>query len=95
MRWNKSSTDALYYWGKALGVALAVLMFIVWEHVQARHLKRQLDVMHKEEDQLVFQNAKMQSQINQWISPSYLETMARKQLQMMPVDAERRIGLPM
>jgi len=88
---KRSSRENLTQWLKILGSALVVLMFMVWQHVQARHLDKQLKGMRKEEDELIFQNARLQSQINQWISPSHLETMARKDLGMIPLDAQHRV----
>ncbi len=93
MRWNRTSTDAFYYWMKVLGVSLSILMFMVWQHVEARHLERALKGMRKEEDELIYQNAHMQSQINQWLSPSHLDSMARKDLGMAPPDAKHRVGV--
>ena len=93
MRWKQTSLEAFSYWMKVLGGTLSILMFMVWEHVEARHLERQLTVMRKEENQLVYQNARLQSQINQWLSPSHLENMARKDLGMIPLDAQHLIGV--
>jgi cell division protein FtsL len=93
MRWNRTSSDAFFYWMKVLVASLGLLMFIVWQHVQGRHLERQLNTMRKEEDQLVYQNARLQSQLNQWLSPSHLETMARKELSMAAPDAKHRVGV--
>jgi cell division protein FtsL len=93
MRWDRSSTENFYYGMKVMGVVLSFMMFMVWEHVEARHLERRLTAMRKEEDQLIYQNARLQSQINQWLSPSHLETLARKQLGMAPPDPGHRIGV--
>src|SRR6185295_17947556 len=92
MRWGGTSEEALY-WLKALGITLFLLMFMVWQRVEARHLERQVSAMRKEEDQLLYQNAHLQSQINQWLSPSHLESVARKELGMVPLDAQHRIGV--
>src|SRR4051812_36500147 len=64
MRWDRPAIENLSYWTKALGVALSFMMFMVWQHVQARHMERQLNALRKEEDQLIYQNARLQSQIN-------------------------------
>jgi cell division protein FtsL len=93
MRWQKSASAALAYWFKIIGVTLTLLMFMVWQHVEARLLERQLSGMRKEQDQLLYQNARMENQINQWIAPGHLETLARKELNMVPLDAQHRIGV--
>jgi cell division protein FtsL len=93
MRWQRSATESLRSWLKILGGTLVVLLFMVWQHVEARHLERSLKGMRKEEDELIYQNAHMQSQINQCISPSHLETVARKDLGMIPLDAAHRVGV--
>jgi cell division protein FtsL len=93
MQWNRRSTDTFFYWMRGLGFVIVVLMFMVWQHVEAVHLDRQLKGLRKEEDELIFQNAKLQSQINQWLSPSNLEVVARKQLGMVPPDAKHRVGV--
>lgn len=93
MRWQRAATENLLQGMKILVGTLALLMFMVWQHVEARHLERALKGMHKEEDELIYQNAHLQSQINQWISPSNLESMARKQLGMVPPDAAHRVGV--
>lgn len=93
MRWNRSSVETLSQGLKILGITLSILMFMVWQRVEARRLQRQVEALQKEEDKLVFINARMQSQINQWIAPSHLEFMARKELQMGPLDPKRRIGM--
>jgi cell division protein FtsL len=93
MRWNRSSTETFYYGMKVLGIGLPVLMFMVWQHVEARHLERRVKDLRKEEDQLIYQNAHLQSQINQYLSPSNLEKIARKQLGMAPPDAQHRVGV--
>ena len=91
MRFKRATQINLAYWARSLGVALILMMFMVWQHVQALHLERALKGMRKEEDELIFQNSRLQSQINQWVSPSHLETMARKDLGMVPVDPLHRV----
>ena len=91
MRWNRTSVKTLAYWMKVLGAVVSILMFVVWEHVEAQHLERQVGAMRKEEDQLTYQNARMQSQINQWLSPSHLERVARKDMGMVPLDPQHRV----
>ncbi|OGR91716.1 MAG: hypothetical protein A2992_08435 [Elusimicrobia bacterium RIFCSPLOWO2_01_FULL_59_12] len=93
MRWNRSSINTLGQGLKVLGATLFILMFMVWQHVEARRLERWVETMRKEEDKLVYLNARMQSQINQWLAPSHLESMARKELGMIPLDAKHRIGM--
>jgi len=84
---------AVLFWTKLVGGMFVVLMLMVWEHVEAMHLERVLKGMQKEEDQLIFQNARMQSQINQWISPSHLDSVARKEFGMLPLDPRHRYGV--
>lgn len=88
---KRSSKENITQWLKILGSALVVLMFMVWQHVQAHHLEKQLKTMRKEEDELIFQNARLQSQINQWTTPAHLEMMARKEFKMIPLDAQHRV----
>jgi cell division protein FtsL len=91
MRWKQASNESLFFGLKALGITLIVAMFMVWQHVQARRLERQLKGMRQEEDELVYQNGRMQSQINQWTAPSNLESKARKDLGMAPPDPQNRV----
>jgi len=91
MRFKRATQENLMAWVQSLGAAIFVLMFMVWQHVQAQHLERELKGMRKEEDELIFQNSRLQSQINQWVSPSHLEIMARKELGMQPLDAQHRV----
>jgi cell division protein FtsL len=93
MKWRRGSVTEWMEWMKILGTWMVVLMFMVWQHVQSRHLERRLASLRKEEDQMIFQNSRMQSQINQFISPSHLDTMARKELNMVPLDAQHRVGV--
>ena len=58
MRWRRTSPKTWATGMKGLGITLSILMFIVWQHVEARHLERQLSAMRKESDQLIFQNVK-------------------------------------
>jgi cell division protein FtsL len=90
---KRSSSAPLIRGSRVMGGIVLVLMLIVWEHVEALHLQRQIKGMAKEEDQLIFQNAHLQSQINQWISPSHLDSVARKSLGMIPLDSQHRIGV--
>jgi cell division protein FtsL len=80
-------------WLRILAGIITVLMLMVWEHVEALHLQRQLKLLHKEEDRWVFQNAQMQMQINQLESPSRLENVAKTQLGMVPLDARHVIAV--
>jgi cell division protein FtsL len=93
MAGKRSSADAPYVWMKIMSATVFILMLIVWEHVEALHLQRQNKGMKKEEDQLIYENARMQSQINQWESPSHLDNIARKELGMQPLDPKHRIGV--
>jgi cell division protein FtsL len=77
-----------------LGVGFfVVFLFMVWEHVEAERCERQLKGMSQEADRLTYENGRMQAQVHQWISPSHLETLARKELKMAPVDAAHVIGM--
>ena len=90
---RRSSTTPFRSWIKALTGALTVLLVVVWEHVEAARLEKQLRGMRKERDQLIYEDARLQAQINQWMSPSNLDKIARTQLHMTPVDPRRVIGV--
>lgn len=90
---KRSSAHPPAYWMKMISAICFILMLIVWEHVQALQLQREVKGIQKEADQLIYQNARLQSQINQWESPSHLDHMARKELGMMPLDTKHRIGV--
>ena len=83
----------LQRWLRILASVIAVLMLMVWEHVEALHLARQMKILNKEKDRWVYQNAQMQMQINQWESPSRLETIAKTQLGMIPLDSKHVIAV--
>jgi cell division protein FtsL len=85
--------QALQFWAKLSAGILVALLLMVWEHVQALRLNRDLQEMHQEADRLTYENGRMQTQVNEWISPSHLETVARQQFQMVPVDTNHVIGI--
>jgi cell division protein FtsL len=79
-----------------LNLSLAVvagLMIMVWEHVKAQKLERELRTLKKEADRLTYENGRMQMLINQWTSPSHLDAIARKDYGMDPVDPSKVIGM--
>lgn len=91
---NPRSALTPQYWMKVLVSAFAVLLLMVWEHVAVLGMTRQLKNLHKEEDQLIYENARLQTQINQWVSPSHLAKMAHD-LKMVPLDSQHVIGVEM
>lgn len=88
---RRDSTFSVQGWLKILGAVFAVLMGMVWEHVEALHMERQVKAMHREADRLVYENAQLQVKINQLESPSRLDTIAKTQLGMGPLDARHII----
>lgn len=86
-------TFSVRFWMKALTAMIVFLLLLVWEHVQASHMERQLKSMRKEADRLTYENARLQTQINQWVSPSHLDKVAKQELGMIPLDSEHVIGL--
>ena len=88
-----SSSLAVRFWAKVLSAVVVILLVMVWEHVEAMRLERQIRPMRKEVDRLTYENARLQMQINQWMSPSHLEVVAKKQLSMGPIDPKHIIGI--
>ncbi len=88
-----SSALAIRFWAKVIAGILFVLLVMVWEHVQAQRLGRQVIPMKQEADRLTYENARLQMQINQWVSPSHLDALAKKELKMGPLDNARVIGI--
>lgn len=89
----RGSAFTVQRWMKILVGVFALLLVMVWEHVQATHLERELLPMRREADRLTYENARLQMQINQWVSPSHLESLAKKDYHMGPLDPSHRLGL--
>ncbi len=89
----RSPLSNLQGWAKIMAATITVLLLIVFEHVEALRLDKQLKIMRKEADRLTYENASMQRQIHQWVSPSHLETVARRDLHMGPVEPTRVVGV--
>jgi len=90
---SRADSEVLRFWGRLISGVFVILMLMVWEHVQALRWQRQLvDVQH-EVDRLTYENGRMRMQIHQWVSPSHLDSIARSQYGMAPVDAKHRIAL--
>lgn len=81
------------FWIKLGAVFFAVLFFIVWEHVEARLIEKQVKLMRREADRLTYENGRLQTQIHHWESPSNLDQMAKNQYGMGPIDPKNRIGM--
>ncbi len=84
---------SIRFWLKLWSIVFGILMVFVWEYTEALQLERQIKPLHKEVDRLMYENARLQSQVNQFLSPSHLEEIALKQLNMVPVDNQHRIGI--
>jgi len=80
-------------WAKICALVMAVLMFRVWENVQAQRLDRQVKALHAEADRLTYENGRLQLQIHQYEAPSNLETLAKKSFSMMPLDPAHRVAM--
>ena len=92
MRRRVPSTT-LKTWAKWTAGIVFVLLLRVWEHVEAGRLERQLSTMRSEVDRLTYENGRLQVQVHQWIAPSHLEMVARRELQMGPVQPSQVIGM--
>jgi cell division protein FtsL len=92
---RRQATEAIdiRFWGKIVAALILVLMGMVWEHVEALNLEKELKDLHREAGQLSYDNGRLQMQIHQWISPSHLESIARKDYGMIPLDSSHVIGL--
>ena len=90
---GRSSSIAVRLWAKVMAGVLVVLLAMVWEHVEALHLGRQVEPMKQETDRLTYENASLQMQLNQWMSPSHLDSVAKKDLKMVPLDNAHVIGI--
>ena len=79
-------------WSMLTAVACLAILAAGWflvvkpQHAHAASLRTQASSVQAS-------NGQLQSQINQWLSPSHLESMARKELGMVPLDAQHRIGV--
>jgi cell division protein FtsL len=93
MKPRRSDPAVLRFWVKLIGAFFVVLMLTVWEHVQAVNLEKDLRGLRRETDRLTYENGRMSMQIHQWESPSHLDIVARKELGMIPIDAQHVIGL--
>lgn len=77
-----------------LGIAfVVVLLFMVWEHVEANRLRSKNKDLRREADRLTYENGLMQTQIHRWTSPTHLDQIARQQHHMAPLDSKQVIGL--
>ena len=81
------------FWLKLIGAFFVVFFLVVWEHVEARRLERQVIVLRREVDRLTYETALLRTQIHQRTTPSHLDAAARKDFGMEPVDPKRVIGL--
>jgi hypothetical protein len=81
------------FWAKIVIGFFGVLLVTVWETVQSQHYRKDVSSLRREVDRLTYQNALMQTQINQWESPSHLDLMARQDLGMVPLDNKHIIGI--
>jgi hypothetical protein len=90
---RQPASAALQFWMKLMGGTFVVLLLTVWEHVEALREERQVKILRLEADRLTYENGRMQMQIHQWVSPGHLESVARKEFGMVPLDAAHVIGL--
>lgn len=90
---NKPDQEKFRRWAKIWGAVLCVLMVRVWENVQAHRLERQLKALHIEADRLTYENGRLQVQIHQYEAPSHLESLAKTEFSMIPLDPSHRVGL--
>jgi cell division protein FtsL len=81
------------FWLRLIAGFFAVGMLMVWEHVLAVRVTREAKDLRRETDQLTYENGRMQTQINQWISPSHLDAVARKDYGMAPLQPKQIIGI--
>lgn len=81
------------FWLKLLGVFFMVLFMVIWEHVEAQRLERQVTLLRREVDRLTYETALLRTQIHQKTTPSHLDETARKDFHMEPTDASRVIGI--
>jgi len=90
---NRPDSETIRKWTKICAAGLCVLMLRVWENVQAQRLDRQLKVLRLEADRLTYENGKLQVLIHQYEAPSHLESLAKSDFSMIPLDPSHRIGL--
>lgn len=90
---GRSAGPEFRFWVKLGAGIFAALLFMVWEHVEALRVDKNLKVMRREVDRLTYENGRMQMQIHQWESTSHLQDIARKDYGMVPVDPAHVIGV--
>lgn len=89
----RSRAVSIQFWVKLLAGVVAVLLVAVWEHVEALRLDRHLKTLRKDADRMLYENSRMQAQINQWISPSHLDRLAKEQFHMALPDPKHLLGI--
>ena len=90
---GRSAGPGFRFWAKLGAGVFIALLAMVWEHVEALRVEKDLSVMRREADRLTYENGRMQMQIHQWVSTSHLQDMARKDYGMIPVDPAHVIGV--
>jgi len=78
---------------KILSIILCILMVRVWETVEGQGLERRLKTLRTDADRLTYENGRLQMQIHRYEAPSNLESMAKKNFFMIPLDPSHRIGI--
>jgi len=81
------------FWLKLLGVFFIVLFFVIWEHVEAQRMDRQVVQLRREVDRLTYETALLRTQIHQRTTPSHLDAVARKDFKLEPMDPSRVVGV--
>jgi cell division protein FtsL len=92
MRSQKMGPE-LRFWIKLSSGVFVALLIMVWQHVEAIRVEKELNGMRHEVDRLSYENGRMQMQIHQWESTSHLQEIARKDYNMGPLDPAHVIGM--
>jgi len=93
MKRARSQDSSLKFWAQIAAAFLVALLLTVWEHVQSGVISQQLKILHAQADRLTYENARMQMQVHQWVSPSHLDQIAREEYHLAPLDGAHTIGL--
>ena len=83
---GRSAGPEFRFWAKLGAGVFIALLAMVWEHVEALRVEKDLSVMRREADRLTYENGRMQMQIHQWVSTSHLQEMARKDWLVHPAS---------
>lgn len=91
---RERDSSEIRFWVKLAAGWFVAAMVIVWVHVKAVGLDKEVRQLRRDADRMTYENSRLQMQIHQWMTPSNLDNAAKKNYGMAPLDSSRVIGLP-